>query len=269
MPEVDGVGYSETTPLKLEHLSKIIRMHLAVTQAVLRKNARYHQHYRYIDLTAGKGYSPDDQPGSPLVFLEHAESDQMTFPYYAHFLEMNPKNVEELETAINNETTRRGWRCQHVRVHKGQYQKIVPTILTASVDANELGLVFVDPSGDLPDFETLQYIAEKRPRMEVLIYISTTNIKRLYQHTHKLLSDYMAEIGKAYWLVRKPIPWDRHKWTFLLGSNTNLFKSYKGIDFLRLDSDEAQRFFPTLNLTAQQRREQNQPRLLDAEHPET
>lgn len=131
-----------------------------------------------------------------------------------------------------------------------------------------MGLVFVDPSGDLPDFETLQYIARVRPRMEILIYISTTNIKRLYQHRHKLLSDYMAEVGKAYWLVRKPLKQDPHKWTFLLGSNVPLFKDYKSIGFMRLDSQEAQRFFPTLNLTARQRREQNQPRLLDAENPE-
>ena len=268
MPEVDGVGYSETTGVKLEHLSMIISMHLAVTQAVLHKNARYHQHYRYIDLTAGKGYSPTGQTGSPLVFLEHAESDKMSFPYYADFVEVNPTNVEALKAAINRETTQRGWRCRHVRVHTGRYQEIVPTILPASVDANELGLVFIDPSGDLPDFDTLKYIAAKRPRMEILIYISTTNIKRLYQYRHKLLSNYMAEIGKVYWLVRKPIPRDPHKWTFLLGSNTNLFKDYRKIDFLRLDSDDAQKFFPTLNLTARQRREQNQPRLLDAETPE-
>jgi three-Cys-motif partner protein len=243
-------------------------MHLAVTQAVLRKHARYRQHYRYIDLTAGKGYSPDGRLGSPLVFLKHAESDQMTFPYYADFVEANPKNVEALETAIESEKTERGWQCLNMRVHAGRYQEMIPTILPADVDANELGMVFVDPSGDLPDFETLQYIARVRPRMEILIYISTTNIKRLYQHRHKLLSDYMAEVGKAYWLVRKPLRQDPHKWTFLLGSNAPLFKDYKLIEFMRLDSKEAQRFFPTLNLTARQRREQNQPRLLDAENLE-
>ena len=72
----------------------------------------------------------------------------------------------------------------------------------------------------------------------------------------------MQQVGKKHWLIRKPISWDSHKWTFLLGSNTNIFKDYKKIDFLRLDSEEAQEFYPKLELTEKQRTELVQPRLL-------
>ena len=65
MPVEDGIGYGELTPIKIEHLAKIIEMHLLITQATLKKHSYYHQWYRYIDLTAGKGISPNEIKGSP------------------------------------------------------------------------------------------------------------------------------------------------------------------------------------------------------------
>lgn len=137
--------------------------------------------------------------------------------------------------------------------------KILSKISCLPKNEMELGLIFVDPSGNLPDFEILGYIARMRPRMEILVYIPTTNVKR---QRGRLLSDYMKEMEKEYWLVRKPFSWDKHKWTFLLGcSHPTIFKNYKAIDFVRLDSSEAEGFFPKLNLTAKQRMKQIQPEL--------
>jgi hypothetical protein len=48
MPKVDGVGFSELTALKIEHLSKIISMHHAVTRAVLTKSTVYAKQYQYL-----------------------------------------------------------------------------------------------------------------------------------------------------------------------------------------------------------------------------
>ena len=91
------------------------------------------------------------------------------------------------------------------------------------------------------------------------MYISTTNIKRLPQK--KLLYEYMGEINKKYWLVRRPLRYDKFGWTFLMGSNSDIFKTYKSIDFHKFTSKEAKSFFPILNLSKKQRQEKLQPKL--------
>lgn len=262
MPIVDGVGYGELTSIKIEHLSKIFAMHLAVTGAVLNKHPYFIQQYRYIDVTAGKGFTPDGNEGSPLVFLSNVESDELRLPYRADLIECNQTNFSELKNNIRRMKTERDWKCDKLYLYNGQYEDVIPKLFRRK-NSKEFGLVFVDHSGDMPNFEILQNIAEKRPRMEILIYISATNIKRLHPQTGKYLTDYMDEMGKDYWLIRKPFCWDSHQWTFLLGSGCDIFGDYKKIDFVRLKSKAAQAFFPKLNLSEKQRQEKSQPRLFE------
>ena len=73
----------------------------------------------------------------------------------------------------------------------------------------------------------------------------------------------MDSIAKRHWLVRKPISGDRHQWTFLLGSNSDLFKDYGKIDFFRIKSQQAVQFFPRLDLSSRQRQQRLQPPLFD------
>jgi hypothetical protein len=260
MPKVDNVGYSDCTPIKIEHFTKIIDMHLAITQAVLNNTASiFQQNYRYIELTAGKGFTPDCKKGTPIAFLEQVESEAFKLAYRADFIECEPCNIGELEITINNAKVKNGWKGTNLHFHCGKYQQEIP-ILLKDKNVVELGLVFADPSGDLPDFETLHYIAEVRPRMEILIYLASTNVKRTFQYTQKRLKEYIESIGKKYWLIRRPIPWDQFKWTFLLGSNAprNLFKDYKRIEFYRLDSEHGQKILEKLNLTEKEQIESKQ-----------
>ena len=262
MPKIDNIGFGEFTALKMDVLEKIFDMHLAITQAVLHNRKSFRQVYTYVDATAGKGIVPGTTiPGSPLVFLNSVHSGNIHMPYQAHFIECEETNFHELEKNVlcrskqcNLDITNR------VQFHLNRYEHIIPTIL-GGINNRELGLVFIDHSGDLPDFNTIRDISRIRPRMELLIYLSARNIKRLYHRTKKSLLDYMRQISKQNWLIRKPVKCDIHEWTFLLGSNTEIFKNYKKIDFFRLDSEEAQSFFPKLNLTSKQRMERLQPRL--------
>jgi three-Cys-motif partner protein len=257
MPKVDGVGYGDLTEIKLSHFKKIMAMHLAITQSVLNKNFTHKKVYHYLELTAGKGFTPDGKKGSPIAFLEEVEADNIKIPYQADFIECEPKNIQELEKILEKERRINSWKGNNWNFHCCRYEKKIPELFPNK--ALEFGLVFVDHSGDLPNFDILNYIAQMRPKMEILIYLPSTNIKRTYQYTEKKLIDHLGSIEKKHWLIRKPKDWDKFKWTFLLGSNAqNLFRGYKSIDFYSLESKPGQSILEKLNLTEKEQIESKQ-----------
>ncbi len=262
MPIENGVGYGEYTGVKIEHLSKILAMHMAITQAVIKKYPSYYDpKYRYVDLTAGKGSTPDKNSGSPIVFLDKTNDPKFGIPFRADLIEREQDNIEELKRTVLAHPMGDSGQG-NIYFHPDSYENVIPNLFKSKRES-ELGLIYVDPSGDLPDFKTLAHISSTRPRMEILVYLSATNVKRQFQQTKKFLADFIDETGKQNWLIRKPIKGDTHQWTFLLGSNSDLFKPYKSIRsyFYLLNSPEGQQVFEKMNLSQDQRFEQNQPRL--------
>jgi three-Cys-motif partner protein len=261
MPKENDVGYSSSTGRKIATFSTIVAYHLLLTQAVLLKNSTiFPQHYNYLDLTAGCGSTPNGIKGAAIAFIEQAEKVQVKIRTTAHFIECNEKNILLLEEKLQKRKDESMWKNSEWHFHNGKYQEIIPSLLPSK--NKDFGLVFIDHSGDPPNFGTLSYIAEMRPRTEILIYLPSTNIKRIYQYTKKKLKDYIESIPKKNWLIQRPKKGDRHKWTYLLGTNAeNLFRAYPSIEFYPLDTEDGQKVLHDLNFTSKEKFEESQPKL--------
>jgi len=216
-----------------------------MTQAVLRKHSYFNQLYHYIDMTAGPGLygnNGDEFKGSPLAFMEIAKG--IGLRYRADFIEINEDNLNRLKRNIQAANSN-GDGC-HLHFYRDDYTEYLPKLLR-NHNNKELGLFYVDPTGEMPDFDVLGIAARQRPKMEVLIHLSATNVKRQRQFTDMELADCLRAIGRSYWLIREPL--GPHQWTFLMGSNSELLKQYKSIGFYRLESRDGQAVFSRLNFT--------------------
>ena len=279
MPKHRDLGYGRFTADKAQAFRAILQMQMIIARAVIQKISLKYTPlpYLYLDLTAGPGYSDPHRriKGSPLIFLELANQPlpigrskdkfKAPVPFEAYFFEKDAAFAAQLETEIA--PFQASSYCQGLTVHCADYTD--PTTgacrLWTTPQKYRYGLIYVDPSGDLPDFDTLACLAERFPRVEILIHIAAAIVKRRSQ-AHNIperLVDLIGKIPKPHWLIRKARRGDKHQWTFLMGTGDNeLFKGLKREQFHPVDSPEGRRILEQLNYTQQELFERRQPRLL-------
>jgi len=213
-------------------------MHLRMTKAVMQK---WHiPTYHYFDLNAGPGryQLPDDGTpiiGSPLVFLKAAREAEV--PYTAVLIEKCAASCENLLREVRS--------FENVTVRQGDHNVILDEYGGRHLQA--LGLIYSDPSNHEVPFEALSRFCQAYPKVEVLIHVAATAIKRVHAKDDPDLRSRLGQLNKNYWLVRAPDgPW---QWTFLLGTNWDGFKDYQAINFHRMDSTKGREIIDRLNYT--------------------
>jgi three-Cys-motif partner protein len=248
----EDLGCSSYTPIKQESYARILRMHLRITKAVMQ---RWHiPTYHYFDLNAGPGryWLPDDGTpiiGSPLVFLDAAR--EVGVPCTTVLIEKCAASCKHLLREVRS--------FENVEVRQGDHNVILDEYGSRHLQA--LGLIYSDPSNHEVPFEALSRFCQAYPKVEVLIHVAATAIKRTRAKDDPDLRSRLGQLNKAYWLVRAPDgAW---QWTFLLGTNWNGFKDYQAINFYRMETPKGGEIIDKLNYTKTELARIYQPTLPD------
>jgi len=251
--EYNGVGASEYTRYKQQHLNQILRTHLRICSGILKAhNGWANEQYHYFDLNAGPGiYLHDGEiiKGSPLVFLEEQKAIDMKC--HGVFFEIDDSHRTRLIHNVADYADKPGLSF----AFHGNHEKFLPCYFPSPQKRAKrvFGLVYSDPTGSNPPFELLQSMLECKcfSTLDVLLYFSATNYKRQLMAPAcplaERLNEVLGGINKKHWIVREP--YGRHQWTFLIGTNWTKFPEFKQVGFHRIDRPEGEKILARLNYT--------------------
>lgn len=236
---------SASTPTKDKHFREIVKTHIRCASAIIRKSTWADRSYHYWDLNAGPGIDGQGRVCSPLEFVSQA--DFVDLNYRAWFFEWEKSDAERLANFCNA-------RCE---VIVGDHNKKAPPLIEEiprHVAKNIYGLVYSDQSGNMPPFPLLQQFSERFRYVDILVYVSSANIKRGLKAFpgKRRLSELMATVHKKFWIIREPK--DIHQWTFLIGSNWDNFPQFEALGFYRLDSPKGREIMYRLDTTGEERK---------------
>ena len=145
----------------------------------------------------------------------------------------------------------------------GDHTDTLPTFFNLPRRRKKYGLLYADPSGVAPPFNLLAAFASHYKRIDLLIYLSATNLKRkraAQNGSTPTLIDELSNIDKDQWIIREPH--GQHQWSFLLGSNWLNYPTYESEGFHRVSSATGQCILHRLNYTENERQQYEQLKLV-------
>lgn len=255
---------SEATQFKQDGFAAFLDYHLRLANAVCnRRSGYYPSTYFYADMNAGPGHNDSvDIPGSPVIFLDAVKQVSTTKNYNmkheTYFIEQNTEYTDRLKTTINM------LNSNSAIINGNHKEELIP--ICNKLKVKTLGLIYHDPNGEI-SFDTLKKVFfNKRGythTIDLLIRVSATTLKRdrtrhpKLKDKHKSLSEYIKEINKTTWLIKKPEENDKFQWTFIFGTNYANMNAYKKKGFFRLETEEGQEILKKLDFTKKELDEMN------------
>lgn len=186
------------------------------------------------------GFFSEAVVGSPLAFVQLSQEKEI--PHQAVFIEVNEDNYEQLCKHVSSEGR------QNVQIVLGDHSKILPRYFQGGT-RKRYGIVYADPTGTLPPFSLLGRMSRvpTYATLDILIYCSAANIKRMRHIHNRSLSEFLDEIDKEYWIIREAH--GKHQWTFLLGTNWDSMPEFKKLGFHLATSSRGQEIMESLDKT--------------------
>jgi hypothetical protein len=261
-----NAGVSINTTLKQQHLDLFLQVHMKVVDAITRKG-KAPPVYRYFDLNGGPGlyWGKEVLEGSPLLALKWAQT--LGLPLEAHLTEHDPKTFQQLCRAIRGrgltclEADGEGWlygdaeTAPRVKVwcyptsHLVQMARLLKRLRPHK---HQNGLVYSDENGARVPYALLAAFAEHYPKVDILIHVSGTGVKRAlpYQGVNDQimsLEEGKAMIRKDHWQIREL--YGPQQWTFLFGTNWGNAFELKKQGFHKLESPTGRSIYQRLTRT--------------------
>jgi hypothetical protein len=244
-PSMSPYKTGPSTPKKDEHFREILKTHLPIVKSILSRKDWADPRYHYWDLNAGYGIDKKGRVGSSIEFI--AQADNLVMDYRAFMFERSGRIASILKAHVNGNSG--------VQVIKGDHNITLPPLFSET-SSNVFGMIYCDPDGKVPSFDLIGRFARKYNLVDVVIYISSANLKRGLMSPGtkitKRLTEYLSVIPKKHWIVREPM--DKHQWTFLIGTNWTNFPVFERIGFHRADSSQGIAIMHRLNTTNEERK---------------
>ena len=255
MPVINGIGISPETPIKQDHFKTIVEKHLKIVcDGIFKKNYGWVENnkYFYYDMNAGSGFY-EGIVGSPLIFLNEAIKYRHV-QFNVYLFEIEPDNIVQLERIVSE-----AHYPPNINIH--YIQKDSSVYLTDYLfysHNQQFGMVYSDPTGSVPPFDTLAKFSQRKycQRTDIVINFAASTIKRIRGSSkcieRRCLTDYLSVISKKAWIIRENH--GKHQWTFLIGANWINFPEFRGIGFRYADSAEGQSILDNLNMSAREKK---------------
>jgi hypothetical protein len=251
MPKRRDIGYSGYTPEKQRIFSGVLNAQLICVRAIYQKQGHQTPYY-YFDLTAGDGYGCELFEGSPLLFLQHALYHKITARMVLF------ENDEKSAQLLNNRIYSRFGDKASYEVVVADHHSLINTWnrFFADADPPPYGLVYIDPSGNIPPFSILERLSELPifHRIDFLINCPSATLKRhrrcMISPYEEKLSEALARIHKTHWLIRTP--YGPHQWSFLIGTHWQAFPVWQKEGFHTTESTTGRQLLDKLSLTKEE-----------------
>lgn len=239
MKQSERYKTSDATAYKQESLSDCLGLQMKMVANIRNRNAYLRvKPYLYIDLHGGKGIDEDGARGSPLVFYDAISNSNM--PYRAEVYEKDLVSFESLFDACSP--------LPNFRLHNEDHHEHIKR-LPKNSDKRQFGVVYCDPTDINIPVELLQTIVDVYPKMEIIINISATNIKRVrgwarkrdIDETELTWLDNILYSLKPMWIIRKP--YKAFQWTILMGTSWPKLPAWRSKNFEKITTPIGRAWF--------------------------
>jgi len=243
MPSTMRQGQSD---LVTEKKQRGLSYALALSAAVIKKNASWAKPYLHFDLNAGNGYNESAGcVGSPITYMQMFHE----LPNFrATFIDRDPEQIAQLGAHPIMQDP----RCT---LHLGDNAAFL-----SALQFNgrwQFGTILSDPNGADVPIDQLSYAARRYPQIDQIFHWNSNITKRLrygIKPSQIVLADVPGLITKKAWLIREPV--GPHQFAMLIGRN------YRGNDwpkggFFHLDSDKGQEIMDRCSRSRKERAVEN------------